>query len=90
MDVIRYRLSKFVAFTAANTLVFRASPAIGIERGWLYVESCIRSGEKKFSNQNMKLENIMLEIFYIFVIVNKSLDRTNSVSNLASLCGSVE
>lgn len=35
-----YRLSKFVAFTAAKTLVLRASPAIGMESGWPYAESC--------------------------------------------------
>lgn len=38
-----YRLSKFVAFTAAKTLVLRASPAIGMESGWPYAESCPRS-----------------------------------------------
>lgn len=37
-----YRLSKFVAFTAAKTRVFRARPATGMESGWLYAESCQR------------------------------------------------
>lgn len=41
-----------MAFTAANTLVFRASPAIGIERGWLYVESC--TGKKSKSREKEK------------------------------------
>lgn len=34
-----YLLSRLVAFTAANTRVFRVSPDIGMARCWMYVES---------------------------------------------------
>lgn len=46
--LVLYRLSKFVALTAANTLVFRARPAMGMESCWLYVESCKRVCEETF------------------------------------------
>lgn len=34
-----YLLSRLVAFTAANTRVFKVSPDIGMARFWMYVES---------------------------------------------------
>lgn len=34
-----YLLSRLEAFTAANTRVFRVSPAMGMARCWMYEES---------------------------------------------------
>lgn len=62
-----YRLSKFVAFTAAKTLVFRASPVIGIDRGWLYVESCKsiwrRGREIKITHSSVHLNTVIQNPF---------------------------
>lgn len=35
-------LSRLLAFTAANTRVFRVSPAMGIDSCWMYDESCTK------------------------------------------------
>lgn len=36
----KYLLSRLLAFTAAKTLVFRVSPAMGMDSCWMYDESC--------------------------------------------------
>lgn len=45
----QYLLSRFVAFTAANTRVFRVSPAMGMDSCWMYEESCAQTTKAHFS-----------------------------------------
>lgn len=62
---LSYRLSKFVAFTAAKILVLRARPAIGMESGWLYAESCLGGGRQRVKQKGWHFKRLAINPFKI-------------------------